>query len=266
MNKDNMIQEYCVDILSPKKGYVLIRQMFNTSLIDYYREECERFLTNGRKIYARINQKNIFDYVHPRMPEADGTIIPPEDPKFKPSSYRIYQYFHNSHSNTVQEIFDRTLTLRNSIERTWIHEEKYSKEIDRLQSYVIVTKYVDYSSGLPKHRDYHGTAPYPLLQSLLFLSEPGVDYEKGDFFLYTKSGEKLSLIHDLKMQKGDTLFFDKSLYHEVEPIKKGRTTIGRWSVLIGARAPYRGKYWDRYRYSGFMMKKVRPFFKLRACK
>ena len=38
------------------------------------------------------------------------------------------------------------------------------------------------------------------------------------------------------MKIGDALLFDKYLLHSVDLTEKGITDIGRWSVLIGARA------------------------------
>ncbi len=40
---------------------------------------------------------------------------------------------------------------------------------------------------------------------------------------------------DLGMKPGDALVFDKSLLHEVEETLPG-SDVGRWTVLIGARA------------------------------
>tara|TARA_A100001011_G_scaffold115906_1_gene122385 strand:+ start:216 stop:395 length:180 start_codon:yes stop_codon:yes gene_type:complete len=38
------------------------------------------------------------------------------------------------------------------------------------------------------------------------------------------------------MEIGDALLFDKYLLHSVDTTEKGDTDVGRWSVLIGARA------------------------------
>jgi predicted 2-oxoglutarate/Fe(II)-dependent dioxygenase YbiX len=113
----------------------------------------------------------------------------------------------------------------------------YRHERARMQDYIIVTYYVENTGMLPKHQDYSGNSPYPLLQSLVLLSEPSKDFEGGDFVLYTKSGKTLSLARDIQAGMGDLFLFDKSLFHHVETTKRGHgSNRGRWSVLIGARA------------------------------
>jgi hypothetical protein len=73
---------------------------------------------------------------------------------------------------------------------------------------------------------------------LIFLTRPGVDYTGGDLILYTKGGDKINVQATLKLEKGDALLFDKSLYHEVEPTLPSESSdIGRWTAVIGARYP-----------------------------
>src|SRR5262249_39159632 len=116
-------------------------------------------------------------------------------------------------------------------------DPRYRAERERLQDYIIVTKYVADTGMLPRHHDYEGPAPFPLLQSLVLLSDSPTDYTGGDFLLYTKSGRRLSLANDIGARKGDLRLFDKSLAHSVEVTRAGtQTQLGRWSVLIGARA------------------------------
>src|SRR5262249_41728006 len=102
--------------------------------------------------------------------------------------------------------------------------------------------------------------PHPLLQSLVMLSDPHEDFEGGDFVMYTKSGRTISLEKDIVIRKGTLFLFDKSLYHHVEATKRGcGGNRGRWSVLIGARAPRDSgatTLWKRFRY-GPLMRPVR---------
>jgi hypothetical protein len=216
---------YIADLLNPDKGYVLIRKYFSDEEIDRYRNECENFLETGPVCVSRINTDWIPDYVHPRSHDKVGR------------TYRIYQYFHNDHSEPTTAFFDKALSIRNTIEQTWLDDPRYRLEKETLQNYIIVTKYITDTGHLPPHRDYYGPAPFPLLQSLVLLSRMPDDYTGGDFRLRTKNGTSLSLANDIGATKGDLLVFDKSLEHTVELTQAGTSTnLGRWSVLVGARA------------------------------
>ena len=216
---------YIADLLNPDKGYVLIQNYFSDAEIDQYRTECENFLHTGPVVVSRINTDWIPDYVHPRSHDKVGR------------TYRIYQYLHNTHSAPTTAFFEKALSIRNTIEETWLDDPHYRSEKETLQDYIIVTKYITDTGHLPPHRDYYGPAPFPLLQSLVLLSRMPDDYTGGDFRLRTKNGISLSLANDIGATKGDLLVFDKSLEHTVELTQAGTTTnLGRWSELVGARA------------------------------
>ena len=105
-----------------------------------------------------------------------------------------------------------------------------------MDEYIQANKYVHDSYGLRKHKDLKEELPYPLLQSLIFLSQPKIDYRGGELIIYTKMNTLLKVQSDLGMEKGDALFFDKTLYHEVEPTRASEMSdIGRWTVIIGGR-------------------------------
>jgi hypothetical protein len=73
---------------------------------------------------------------------------------------------------------------------------------------------------------------------LIFLTHPEVDYRGGDLILYTKGGDRVNVQATLKLEKGDALLFDKSLYHEVAPTLPSEISeVGRWTTVIGARYP-----------------------------
>ena len=216
---------YIADLLNPDKGYVLIKNYFSDTEIDHYRNECEKFLRTGPVCVSRINTDWIPDYVQPRSHDKVGR------------TYRIYQYLHNDHSELTAAFFEKALSIRNTLEQTWLDDPHYRSEKETLQNYVIVTKYITDTGYLPPHRDYYGPAPFPLLQSLVLLSRMPNDYTGGDFRLRTKKGTSLSLANDIGATKGDLLVFDKSLEHTVELTQAGTSTnLGRWSVLVGARA------------------------------
>jgi len=214
------------DLLDPAKGWVLVRDCFQESEVDAYRDECEAFLRSGPVCHSRINHDKVEDYIHPRSHDDVARTL------------RIYQYLHNTHSPTTRAFFAKAFALRNEIEETWTHDPTYRAEKLGLHEYTIVTNYIADTGCLPRHRDYAGPAPYPLLQSLILLSSAPDDYRGGDFVLYPRSGPPLALARDLGVKKGDLFLFDKSLDHSVEVTRAGeRTNRGRWSVLVGARAP-----------------------------
>lgn len=256
--KEDSNEDHRRDILDPNKGYILLRGLCSSSQIDHYREECRRFMKTGRRIYTRINTDRIADYVHPRTPLPNDSLEAPNNSSYTAQTYRLYQYFHNKHSRETEEFFSKIMAIRNKIEQGWMHDSLYARERKALQEYVIVTKYIEDSQGLPKHRDYEGNVPYPFLQCLILLSEPNVDYEGGEFLLFTKRGNAVRIQSELGVRKGDALFFDKTLYHMVEPTKRSGSGIGRWSVLVGARARKDGDYYDEIRYSAFVMEHLIP--------
>lgn len=213
------------EILDPDKGFVVLRSVFTPEEVDAYREECNKFLETGARRHTRVTCRNLPDYVHPRSHDKTAR------------TYRIYQFLHNQHSPATQSFLDKGFALRNRIEQTWMNDPRYKAERERLMEYIIVTKYVANTGMLKRHKDYEGDCPFPLLQSMVLLSRDPEDFTKGDFLLYTKSGRVLSLARDIALKKGDLLMFDKSLDHEVETTGPGtETDIGRWTVLIGARA------------------------------
>ncbi|MDA8792860.1 2OG-Fe(II) oxygenase [Bacteriovoracaceae bacterium] len=234
------------DIKNPKMGFYVAKNFYTDEEIDAYRNECSQFLSSGKKVFARLVCGNIPDYVHPRSVFEDGSVNQGEDDA---ATYRIYQYFHNSHSLETEEFFQKTLDFRNKIEGCWSLDSIYQEEMDSLMNYNIVTKYVENNVGLPKHIDYRGISGFPFLQSLVLLSSPKVDFLGGELVVYSADGSKYNAIEDLGLNKGDVLFFDKSLPHEVLPTAESPTKVGRWTVLVGARAKRRGSLYEYYKYS-----------------
>jgi len=259
MMKDHDIDGYINDLLNPNKGYAVVKHFLTPEQVDRYREECERFLQKGKIIHYRMNRKDIYDYIHPRTILPDGRITKSIGPHRQANTFRIYQFLHNKHSRETAELFSRALSLRDGIEENWLHDDVYRQKRDRLYDYVQVTKFVEDSLGLPKHQDSEENLPYPLLQCLILLSQPGEDYQGGDLIIYSKDGTPVKIQADLKMGKGDLVYFDKSLFHEVEPTKQSESSkVGRWSVVIGGRDRIRGKYFDRIRYRTFYLERIEP--------
>lgn len=227
MNPETIARDV-TDLLSSDKGYTVKRGFLSPGEADAYRLECEEFLANSKAIYKKIHRYCKHDYIW----SEDGKVVPGA------FTYRIYQSLTCKHSKSTEEIFQRMLLLRDRIESAWLDNALYRKIREDQYDYAQVTSYGKPSPGIAKHCDYQGKAPYPLLQCLIFLTRPGVDYTAGDLILYTKNGNRVNVQATLKLERGDALLFDKSLYHEVEPTLPSETSaLGRWTAVIGARYP-----------------------------
>jgi hypothetical protein len=223
------------DLLDEAKGYFVIPGLFSAEEVNAYRERCDGFMRHGRRIQARIITDTISDYVHLRSHDA-----------FERTA-RIYQHFHNHRHDETGKLFARAVGIRDEIEKIWLDHPVYRSEKETLFDYVIVTQYLGDKGMLKKHRDYEGPAPFPLIQFWTVLSEPGKDYEGGNLVLYSKNGASRRVEADLGLRKGDALVFDKTLPHEVELTRTpGDGALGRWTVLIGARA-HRDSAWQALR-------------------
>ena len=222
------LSPYINDLLNPSKGYTLKPGFLTPHEADRYRNECDQFLRTSRRIYKTIHRYSKHDYIL----SADRKVVPGE------FTYRIYQSFQDQHSSDTETMFDRMLSLRNAIEETWLTDDRYRASREGLYDYVQVTTYGKHSQGQEKHNDYKANAPYPFLQCLVFLSQPGTDYRGGDLILYPKEGEPINIQGTLNIKKGDALLFDKSLYHQVEPSGPSELSdVGRWTAVIGGRYP-----------------------------
>jgi hypothetical protein len=219
------------DLLDDDRGFHVIRGLYSAAEVDAYRQACDRVMRHGRRIHERIMSDSVEDYVHPRSHDQEERTA------------RIYQYFHNHRGDEIGRFLDRAVAIRDGIEKGWEDNPVYRAEKKSLFDYVIVTKYIGNKGMLPKHEDYKGPAPLPLIQFWVALSEPGKDYQNGNLVLYSRNGRRRRVESDLNMRKGDALIFDKSLSHEVELTQvAGEGALGRWTVLIGARAP-RDSFW-----------------------
>lgn len=232
------LDEIRADLLAEDRGFYILRDFYTPAEIDAYRSWCEKFLQTGPVIQTRINSDRMPDYIHHRSHDrAERT-------------QRIYQYFHNHTSDEVGEFLRRARELRDEIERAWIDDPVYRLEKELLQDYMIVTRYAPETGMLPRHRDYEGPAPRPLIQFWVLLSEPERDYRDGNLVLHTRDGRRYRVESELGVRKGDALIFDKSLEHEVEMTGAASgEALGRWTLLIGARA-------KRDRYPKVVLKRI----------
>ena len=244
----------------PERGYVVLRGFLDPAGVERYRSECAAFLARGRVIHTRMNRDDLPDYVHPRTaPRPDGG--PRRDPSRGPDTWRIYQFLHNAHSAQTQALFERVLSLRDAIEAPWRADPAWRAEVEAVHDYVQVTRYVDDCEGLPRHHDTAKDLPHPMLQPLMLLSRPGIDYQGGDLFVWTRSGRQLSMEHDAELAMGDLLFFDRSLDHQVQASRPVPGAVGRWAVVLGARDRRCGRWLDRLTYGDFWHTRVRPLHK-----
>src|SRR5262252_3960287 len=131
-------------LLDTDRGFVLIKNHFTIEEVDAYRRDCEQFLLQARTCYTRINSNTRLDYVHPRSHDRVTR------------TYRIYQYLHNLHPPSTESFLKKGFALRNQLEQGWLDNPQYRAERERLQDYIIVTKYVADTGMLPRHHDYEG--------------------------------------------------------------------------------------------------------------
>jgi hypothetical protein len=220
-------QTWLEDILDPGKGYILIRGFMDSGQADQYRQECDEFLKTGKRLRKwpgygqdRINRDDMDDYVYPSENQ---------------TNWRIFQFLHNPHLPATQALYSRALALRDAIEAHWLHDTDYRELRASMGEYIHVIRYVE-GKGIGRHSDFRGISRYPLLQCVVLLSEPGQDYLGGELVLYTSNNQRVGVHTDLNMRKGDAVFFDKSMEHEVEPTRMANPDgAGRWSVIIGGR-------------------------------
>lgn len=230
MNR-HTIESDIADLVSPHKGFIVKRNFLTPEQADRYRSECEWFLQTNKRIYKKLTIYNRYDK-RDFVVSSNGKIIPGQH------TYRIYQSLHSKHSEETEGLFQKVLSLRNEIEDNWLFDDRYRRIKQELYDYVQVTTYGKHGGGISKHCDYTGDAPFPLLQCLILLSQPGLDYLGGDLVLYRKSGGALNIQKTLNVAKGDALLFDKSLYHEVAPTEPSALSdVGRWTAVIGGRYP-----------------------------
>lgn len=213
------------DLLLEDSGYCLYRSVLSEKEVENYRLECEDFFETGPRIAKwpgygrnRLNRDQVTDYVFSR-PHAHSS--------------KIYQFPANPHSSDTQAILDRALSLRDAIEEHWLDDRTYFRTRAMQRDYIQVNRYLE-GQGIGKHRDSTIVTSRPLVQCVVLMSQPEVDFLGGELVLYTNRGKPIRAHKDLGMRKCDVLFFDKSLVHEVEETKQ-INAVGRWSAVIGAR-------------------------------
>ena len=210
-----------------KKGYFVIKKFATAEDCILLRQKIGKKIIDNPKYDSRINSDFMPDYSHKRSHDnIDRTT-------------RYYSFYHNfsKWSQIEKKILQKGIDIRNQIEEGWINlneDYKYHKKI--LQNYNIFTKYEESTGLLRPHKDFPKKLKYPLLQFNLILSEFGKDYNNGEFIFSDYKENKVKIHNDLECNIGDALLFDKYLTHSVETTEKGKNNIGRWSVLIGARA------------------------------
>jgi len=230
---NSLVNTTCLeDLVNPEKGFFLFKGFLTQEQVDDYRLECESLFHTVPQVAkwpgygeGRVNRDDMYDYVNPKL-----------DKKGQVAYWRLFQFMQNPHSPETEKIFDKALSLRNHIEKHWLYDLEYKKNKESLGDYVQTTHHVEDGRGLAKHTDFKGILTFPLLQCVILLSRPDHDFRGGELLVYTKSGRCVQIHSELKMDKGDALFFDKSLFHEVKPTYHvPSNTVGRWSAIIGAR-------------------------------
>jgi hypothetical protein len=226
------------------KGYYVFKNFASSDECILLRDIIEKKLKHCPEYNERINSDTMPDYSHKRSHDKNLRTI------------RYYSFYHNHHkwSNIENKILKKGLDIRDKIEEEWVQNLEYKKIKFSLQNYNIFTKYIESTGMLKPHRDYPKKLVFPLLQFNLILSEQKKDFTSGEFVFEDYKRNTLKIHNDLNMSIGDALLFDKYLLHSVELTHSGLTGIGRWSVLVGARAD---------KISFFKEKKIRLKYKLK---
>lgn len=222
-----------------KKGYYVVNNFASSNECILLRQAIQKKILKSPKYSTRINSNTMPDYTHERS----------HDEIFRTT--RFYSFYHNTSkwTNIEKKILEKGIDIRDQIEFEWIKKnDEYKKIKSHLQNYNIFTKYEESTGMLRPHRDFPTRLEYPLLQFNLILSEKDKDFKSGEFIFEDYNQKNIKIHKDLNMSLGDALLFDKYLLHSVDLTEKGNTNIGRWSVLIGARA-------DKVSY--FQEKKIR---------
>jgi len=184
------------DSLVGDYGFRLYRNLLSEKEVDTYRLECEGFFKTGPRIAKwpgygrnRLNRDQVADYVFSR-PNAHSS--------------KIYQFPANPHSPDTQAIFDRVLSLRDAIEEHWPDDRTYFRTRAMQRDYIQVNRYLE-GQGIGKHRDSTIVTSRPLVQCVVLMSQPQVDFLGGELVLYTQRGEPIRAHKDLGMRKCDSL-------------------------------------------------------------
>jgi len=210
-----------------KKGYYIYNNFASSNDCILLREVISKKINKSPEHHARINSNTMPDYTHKRSHDEISRTT------------RYYSFYHNvsNWTDIEKKILNNGIEIRDQIESVWIDRDKeYKKIISSIQDYNIFTKYNVSTGMLPQHRDWPNKLKYPLLQFNLILSQQQIDFNGGDFVFENYNQKNIKIHKDLKMKIGDALLFDKYLLHSVDLTERGITDIGRWSVLIGARA------------------------------
>lgn len=256
---DGPVEDLARHLADPARGFAVLRGFLTRDEADAYRAHCRERMAHGRVVHARINRPDMFDYVEPRVIDAAGKMRSTRDRRRRATLVRLYQFPHNRHPDPVAEIFDRTLSLRDRIESRWLHDDAYRRARAPLRDYVQATRLLEDNHGVARHRDTKKELRFPQLQPFLLLSDPGEDFDGGEFVIHRRRGRSVRFQDDEGIRKGDLVLFDRGLEHEVEPTTgTGRSGLGRWSVVIGARDVLRGGYLDRYWKSAWWVRHVAP--------
>ena len=225
LNKLPNLDSIRLEILN--KGYYVYNNFASSNDCILLREVISKKILKSREYHTRINSNTMPDYTHKRSHDEISRTT------------RYYSFYHNASKWTdiEKKISSKGIEIRDQIESVWIDKDKeYTKIKSSIQDYNIFTKYNESTGMLPPHRDWPNKLKYPLLQFNLILSQQQIDFNGGEFVFENYNQKNIKIHKDLKMKIGDALLFDKYLLHSVDLTEKGITDIGRWSVLIGARA------------------------------
>lgn len=214
------------DILDPSKTIHIVRGFLDKDTLGEYFDELKAVFDSAPRIKDKPEHDDGPDCVQPWIYDHDRKQF---------MVHRIYSFIHNEQGTLRGRVHEAIMQGRDQIESVWPNKAVYEEK--NYSNFHIVTKYEDGGDGYPRHTDVPYEYDYPMLQCWVQLSEHGKDFTGGDLILYTPDGGRVSGIHDLGIQAGDLVFFDKRTEHEVSPCHTLEGGEGRWIVIVGAMGP-----------------------------
>ena len=180
-----------------KDGYFVLKNFFKKEEVISFRNSIEKSISLSPNHNYRINNNKVKDYSHKRSHDTINRTL------------RYYMFFHNKKywSHEVSSLINKSIEIRNEIEKKWDDSLDHINLKKKLQDYIIVTKYLPNVGMLKYHRDFSEPTQYPLIQFNVLLSSLGLDYNGGEFVLKDNNNNELYLHRDLGANIGDALIF-----------------------------------------------------------
>ena len=157
---------------------------------------------------------------------------------FDPMIYKYVKNIYNlRYKISIQENADHFLL--DYLQRHNLDPQDIETNIDHQlnHNYFRITRYRN-GDGFHPHYDNPGE-----IQCIVFLSQKGIDYDKGGLYLIDEDGNELDA--DSSINTGDLVILNSyKRYHRVEPVKTSGDQIGRMHLFV----PILPDYWFKPSY------------------